>query len=143
VTRRFDFDQLSPLCRYELLLSTILPQPKDVKEKREKLKPGERLTISLLGCPVDVVRTHDGIRALSKGMADTPASVEGYLVSKFGEHLDAAHRAIIVLARSFTPADLAPKAFRLYEHFRRALPAGEAVYGAAVENRRAAREPTA
>ncbi len=111
-------------------LGLFEPTPKEVREKREKLKPGARLTIALLGCPVEVVHTAGGIRALAKGKPDTPAAVERYLAAKFGDHLDAARKAMTALARSRTPAQLAREGFRLYEQFRPSIPAGEAGWGA-------------
>jgi len=111
-------------------LGLFEPKPKDVAEKRKRLKEGERLVVVLLGCPVPVVKTEDGIRALAKDKPDAPASVERYLAGKFGEHLDAARTAMTALARSLPPADLAGAAFRLYEKFRPAIPAGEAGWGA-------------
>jgi len=111
-------------------LGLFEPTPKEVRAKRDRLKPGERFTIALLGCPVEVVHTPDGIRALAKGKPDAPAAVERYLAAKFGEHLDAARKAMTALARSRTPAQLAPEGFRLYEKFRPSIPAGEAGWGA-------------
>ena len=111
-------------------LGIIEPSPKEIAEKRKKLEYGEHLTVALLGRAVPVVKTPAGIRALAKDKPDSPAAVERYLALKFGEHLDAAHRAMTVLARYMTRADLALKAVRLYEHFRPAIPEGEAGWGA-------------
>ncbi len=111
-------------------LGLFEPAPKEVRAKRDRMKPGDRLTIALLGCPVEVVHTKDGIRALAKGKPDSPEAVERYLAAKFGEHLDAARKAMTALARARTPAVLAREGFRLYEAFRPSIPAGEAGWGA-------------
>jgi hypothetical protein len=111
-------------------LGIIEPTPKEIAEKRKKLEHGERLIVALLGRAVPVVKTPAGIRALVKDKPDSPANVQRYLSSKFGEHLEDAQEAMMTLARSLARADLAREAFRLYERFRPAIPEGEAGWGA-------------
>jgi len=111
-------------------LGIIEPTPKEIAEKRKKLEHGEQLTVALLGRAVPVVKTPAGIRALAKDKPDSPANVQLYLSSKFGEHLEDAQKAMMTLARSLARADLARRAFQLYEQFRPAIPEGEAGWGA-------------
>jgi hypothetical protein len=55
---------------------------------------------------------------------------EAYLESKFGDHLEAARLAMTTLAKAYRPAELAKKAFHLYEQFRPAIPEGREGWGA-------------
>jgi hypothetical protein len=103
----------------------------EVRERRERLAEGEQLEVQLMGRTIPVMRTQEGLRALAKGEPLKPCSVEQYLVNRFGQHLGAARAAMEELARSLPPGELARQAFRLYEHFRPAVPEGEAGWGAA------------
>lgn len=60
-----------------------------------------------------------------------PASVQGYLVGKFGDALEAVYDAMTALAKSRKPADLATEAYALYEQFRPVVPGGVKGWGAA------------
>ena len=104
-------------------------------------KPGERAArkkraaasleqVELLGRAVPVTHTPQGIRAAKDGEADSPAAVRRYLESKFGVSLPAAEKAMRSLAASFTPAELAARAYELYEAFRPTIPAGVRGWGA-------------
>lgn len=112
-------------------LGLFQPTSKEVKERREKLKHGERLTVDLLHRAVPVVRTKEGLRALSKDRPISPESVRRYLEGKFGDALDAAMAAMKELARSRPPNEIAKVAYALYEKFRPAVPAGVRGWGAA------------
>jgi hypothetical protein len=68
-------------------LGLIHPAPEPVREQRKKLQKGKTLTVALLGRAVPVVRTPDGLRALTKNKPDDPAAVVRYLEDKFGEGL--------------------------------------------------------
>src|SRR4051794_29704641 len=103
--------------------------PDEVRERRGRLGEGERLEVHLMGRTIPVVRTPDGLRALDKDQPAKPESVERYLGSKFGEALPEVRAAMERLAGSLPPAELARRAFRLYEDFRPAVPAGEAGWG--------------
>ena len=81
-------------------LGLFHPKPADVKEKRDKLRHGEVLTVNLLHRAVPVIQTPDGLRALSKDRAIPPESVERYLGTKFGEDYVAAKRAMTTLAKA-------------------------------------------
>lgn len=112
-------------------LGLFTPTPKDVKEKRQALLPKETITIDLLHRAVPAVHTDAGLRALNKEKPIDPASVDRYLLSKFGEALKDAYDAMTLLARSMRPTDLAAHAYGLYEQFRPAVPAGVKGWGAA------------
>ena len=58
------------------------------------------------------------------------ASVQKYLVSKFGDALPAVRHAMETLAKSREPEALAAEGFRLYEAFRPGVPSGESGWGA-------------
>jgi hypothetical protein len=104
--------------------------PEEVQERRQRLGEGERLEVQLMGRTIPVVRTPEGLRALDKDQPAQPGSVERYLAGKFGADLDAARGAMQALASSLPPAELARRAFGLYERFRPAVPSGEEGWGA-------------
>lgn len=111
-------------------LGLFTPAPKQVKEKKRKLKEGETLRIDLLGRAVPAVHTPDGLRAVSKGRPIAPESVARYLDSKFGEAFPSVRKAMKTLTRSIPPETLAAEAFKLYEQFRPEVPAGVRGWGA-------------
>jgi len=87
--------------------------------------------VNILHRAVPVVRSLDGLRALSKDKPIAPDGVERCLESKFGEHLEAARSAMSMLAKSYAPDDLVDRAYALYEAFRPKIPAGVKGWGAA------------
>jgi hypothetical protein len=99
-------------------------------EKEKRRKKGEEFSVELLGRAVTVVQTEAGIRAVIKGKATEPESVERYLKSKFGEALPDVQKAMEKLARSREPAALAAQAYSLYEEFRPEIPTGTKGWGA-------------
>jgi hypothetical protein len=103
-------------------LGIIEPRPELVRERGDQLAKGERLHVDLLGRAVPVVRTDDGLRAVSKGKPGNPAQIEKYLAGKFGERLGDARQAMAALAAAHEPADLYRLGFRLYEQFRPVMP---------------------
>jgi hypothetical protein len=96
-------------------------------ERRAKAPPD---SVSLLGRAVPVVSTPAGVRAAKDGKADSPQAVERYLASRFGDSLEPARAAMVALARSFPPQELAERAYSLYERFRPEVPAGQRGWGA-------------
>jgi hypothetical protein len=56
--------------------------------------------------------------------------VQKYLESKFGNALKDVSNAILELARSLPPSQLAQKAYTLYEKFRPAIPPDKKGWGA-------------
>lgn len=112
-------------------LGILEPAGPEVAAKREKARAAAGAThVELLGRRVPVVKTKDGLRAATDGKADSPAAVERYLTSKFGEHLDSARAAMTALARAYPKAELETRAFALYEAFRPAVPEGTRGWGA-------------
>lgn len=98
----------------------------DVREQRGQLAEGEQLEVHLMGRTIPVVRTAEGLRAVvAKGKAGTPQSVERYLRGKFGDALDEVRDVMEALAASLPPAELARRAFGLYERFRPEVPSDE------------------
>jgi len=87
--------------------------------------------VDLLGRAVPVVRTPDGLRAVSKDKPVSPESVQRYLSAKFGDSLQEVIDAMVELARSLPPGQLAQHGFALYEQFRPAVPPGVKGWGAA------------
>ncbi len=114
-------------------LGLFKPRPKDVEDRRRRLRRGEPLTVDLLHRAVPAVRTADGLRALSKDRPVTPDGVKRYLESKFGDALPDAWQAMTELARALPPEQLQDRAYRLYEDFRPGVPAGAKGWGAAGE----------
>ncbi len=86
-----------------------------------------------MGRAIPVVRTPAGVRAADKGEAMDPGAVRHYLESKFGEQLPQVRQAMVDLAGTFPPQDLAGRAFALYEAFRPEVPKGEKGWGVAGE----------
>ena len=114
-------------------LGIYAPHPKTVKEERKRLEGEAVLHVDLLHRAVPVVRTPAGLRAVTKDKPATPESVQRYLVSKFKEALPDVKGAMDALAASFSPSDLAARAYELYEQFRPAVPAGVKGWGATGE----------
>jgi hypothetical protein len=102
----------------------------EVRERRSGLEEGEHLEVRLQGRMIQVVRTPKGLRAVEKGKAGSPASVELYLRGKFGDALGEVRAAMEALATSLPPVELARRAFGLYEHFRPEVPSDERGWGA-------------
>ena len=85
-------------------LGIIEPKPDLVREQGDRLAEGEQLHVDLLGRAVPVVRTPDGLRAVSKGRPGNPARIEKYLAAKFGDRLEEARQAMAELAAAYEPA---------------------------------------
>ena len=111
-------------------LGIIEPKPDLVRERGDRLGEGEELHVDLLGRAVPVVRTPDGLRAVSKGKPGNPDRIEKYLAGKFGERLGDARAAMEELAAGQEPGELQRRGFRMYERFRPEVPVGESGWGA-------------
>jgi hypothetical protein len=111
-------------------LGLFHPSPKSVKERRKRLTRGRRLKVDVLRRAVPVVRTPDGLRALSGGRPITSETVQQYLQGKFGDHLTAARAAMRRLARLMPPKTLAVSGYALYVKFRPGVPTGVKGWGA-------------
>ena len=110
-------------------LGIIEATPESLRELRHD-NPNGRHQVRLLHRLVPVLVTDDGVRALDKGKATDPASVEKYLASKFGKHREIAERAMSALALNFSPTELAEVSYALYEKFRPEIPEGVTGWGA-------------
>jgi hypothetical protein len=94
------------------------PSRKAIKERRDELKAGKRLRVDLMRRAVPVVRTSQGLRALSRDRPIPPDVVEQYLEIKFGDALKLVRNAMKRLARSLSAPEIAQQADELYEKFR-------------------------
>jgi hypothetical protein len=112
----------------------IYAETSDGKPKATLAKPdgatGEVKEFLLLGRTVHIADSKEGPRAINKGELGKPVAVEKYLRSKFGEHLDAARKAMEVLAATLPPKELNARGFHLYEQFRPEVPPDEKGWGA-------------
>ncbi len=106
------------------------PTLETVSDKRKALQHGEEIQIDLMGLSIPTIHIKDGLRAVRQGKPITPVSVERNLASKFGDDLDDVRQAMVVLAHSMPPAELAGQAFRMNEGFRPDVKAGTAGWGA-------------
>jgi hypothetical protein len=110
-------------------LGIFRPHEDKAKKARQKER-GETFLVEVLGRPVPAVSTEEGTRAVQRGKPINPDSVRRYLAGSFGEHLKAARSALRKLARACSPAELARRAYALYERFRPHVPAGRKGWGA-------------
>ena len=102
------------------------------KEPAEAKAPVHKArSVIVLGRPVPVTQTKDGLRALAKDEAIKPDGVRRYLESKFGDDLPAVRAALEDLARAYSRDQLEASAYDLYERFRPAVPEGQRGWGAA------------
>jgi hypothetical protein len=112
-------------------LGLFKPTPEDVKAERRRLAAGTRMHVELLHRAVPVVRTEQGLRAVSRDKPVAPESVQRYLDSKFGSELPDVEQAMTALADALAPDELARRAYALYETFRPEVPPGVRGWGAA------------
>ena len=113
-----------------LALGLFQPTPKAIKEQRQKMRREETVTVDLLHRALPAKHTDEGLRALSNDRTISPESVERYLESKFGDALEDVSNAMLDLAKSLPPSQLAEKAYALYEKFRPEIPPGKKGWGA-------------
>jgi hypothetical protein len=111
-------------------LGLFQPTPMEVKEQRRKMRKEETVTVDLLHRAVSAKHTDEGLRALSGENPIHPESVQKYLKSKFGDALKDVSNAMLELAKSLPPSQLAEKAYALYEKFRPEIPPGKKGWGA-------------
>ena len=110
----------------------IYGEPKEAGEAGSKEREAVQVDmVTVLGRPVPVVKTKDGLRALIKGEQIEPETVRVYLEKKFGPALPEVESAMQTLAKAHSPADLDQKAYALYEKFRPQIPEGTKGWGAA------------
>jgi hypothetical protein len=94
------------------------------------MRKEETLTVDLLHRAVPAKHTAEGLRALSGENPVHPESVQKYLESKFSDALEDVSHAMLELAKSLPPSELAGKAYVLYEKFRPEIPPGKKGWGA-------------
>ena len=107
--------------------------PKEKKGEKKKAKESKPLEVSsqqFLAKKIPVVRTADGLRAMSNGQPIQPESVERYLASKFGDALPDARDAMQELALSVPPKELGASAYALYGLFTPKVASGTQGWGA-------------
>ncbi|MBI5032506.1 MAG: hypothetical protein HZB51_18430 [Chloroflexi bacterium] len=105
-------------------------EKKAEKKKAKESKPVKIISQQFLAKKIGVVKTKEGVRAVSNGQPIKPESVERYLISKFGDALPEARDAMQKLARSLPPKDLAANAYKLYGKFTPQVPSGAKGWGA-------------
>jgi hypothetical protein len=105
-------------------------EKKDEKKKPKESKPLEVFSQQFLAKKIPMVRTPEGLRAVSNGRPIDPESVERYLASKFGDALPEAREAMHELAHSVPPKELGASAYRLYGKFAPKVAAGAQGWGA-------------
>lgn len=110
-------------------LGVFRPDEEKAEAARDR-RDGEKLLVEVCGRAVPAVVTRAGLRAVTGGNRVDPARAEAYLRGKFGDDLPAVRAAMRKLARSYSPRQLAERAYSLYEHFRPDIPAGKAGWGA-------------
>ena len=141
VARRLGFerDEALSLGRAVAALSTygkdvspglIEPSRKAIKERRRKLKTGERVEVDLMQRAVPVVRTRNGLRAMTRDRPIAPDGVEQYLEIKFGDALKLVRNAMKRLARSMSAPEIAAQADELYAKFRPKVAKSAPAWGA-------------
>jgi len=101
--------------------------PRQAKARERQLEMPAQ--VELLGRPVPVRETKDGLRAVVKGEPVSPASTERYLKRAFGDDLDTVREAMVALAARFEPDELEEASYALYERFRPEVPAGVRGWG--------------
>ena len=111
-------------------LGLFQPTPREVKEQRRKMRKREAATVHLLHRVVPAKHTDEGLRALSGESPIRPENVQKYLESKFGDALEDVSHAMLGLAMSLPPSQLAEKTYGLYEKFRPEIPPGKKGWGA-------------
>jgi hypothetical protein len=140
VAERFGFDENEGLSLGKALaglnaqakgrrLGIFRPHEEQATKARTKER-GEEFFVEMLGRPVPVKNTDDGIRAVKGVEVIEPDGVRWYLESKFGDDLGQVQSAMRQLAKSFGPKELAAQAFHLYERFRPQIPEGTKGWGA-------------
>jgi hypothetical protein len=81
-------------------------------------------------CTVPAKYSDERLRALSRDSTIRPESVQKFLETKFGDALEDVSKAMLELAKSLPPSQLAEKAYGLYEKFRPEIPSGKKGWGA-------------
>ncbi len=108
-------------------------EPEEVRKKAREHEAGEGFMVEVVGRPVPAVHAEHGVRASVNGEEVDPKSAERYLEQKFGAALPEVRAALEDLAQGYSPQELEPRAYALYEQFRPEIPEGTRGWGAAGE----------
>jgi len=111
-------------------LGIFKPSKDTIAKKRSALPKDEILYVDLLGRSVPTTLCDDSLRALSKEKLIDPESVTRYLQKKFGDAFEDTREAMLELAKSRKPQELAEQAYSLYTRFRPSIPSGKKGWGA-------------
>lgn len=106
------------------------PRPPEERAKVSRKREERGVEwLEFMGRMVPVIRTEEGIRAVSGASPVSPESARRYLKSKFGEHLPLVERKLTELAETFEPEELAEEAMKVYMQIRPEVPKGRAGWG--------------
>ena len=112
-------------------LGIIEELTEEEKAGEAKARPSAKAeSVTVLGRPVPVVKTGEGVRAAIRGEPIQPEKVQRYLKQRFGEQLAEVQAAMEALARAYPADQLAKRAYALYEKFRPDIPEGKRGWGA-------------
>jgi hypothetical protein len=110
--------------------------PDQLDETASTRRPaGGQGFVTVLGRAVPAAQTSQGVRATVNGQPIDPARVRRYLERAFGRDLAAVRTALEALAQAYPRAQLAARAYALYEQFRPAVAEGLKGWGAKGELR--------
>jgi hypothetical protein len=104
----------------------IYAEPSEPSKKRGL---GEEYWIHIGDRGIPMKNLAEGARAVVKDKPADPKSVETYLAKAFGESLASVREAMEQLAETFTPEEVGPRAFGLYERFRPKIASGQRGWG--------------
>ena len=90
---------------------------------------GETVIVDLLHRAVPAKHTDERLRALSGESPIRPESRQKYLEGKFGDAQGDVPKAMLEIAKSLPPSQLAGKAYALYEQFRPEISPGKKRWG--------------
>ena len=103
-------------------MSRAQPRPELAAYELTDNQLGEEFWIELCGRHLPAKNTEDGIRAVKGTQVIEPGGVRRYLAGKFGDDLGQARSAMLRLARSYAPTELAEAAFNFMSDFVRRFP---------------------
>jgi hypothetical protein len=106
-------------------------RPTEEIEKVRELREGmDAKNVPFMGRMIPCVMSEEGVRALTGTRPVDPASVQRYLASKFGEHLDAVRERLEALAATFVEGDeLLRQGMDVYVRLRPNVPKGKEGWG--------------
>jgi hypothetical protein len=111
-------------------LGIFAPGKRDAHDNDARVIPRQDEQVELLGRPVPIARTAQGVRAMIGGEVLNPQRIRRKLEQKLADAYPRVREAMEHVARSFRPPELATAAYGMYERFRPAIPAGTRGWGA-------------